>query len=69
MARPTTLHIAASKVPVLVIGAGPSGLAASYRLSRLGWRPTIVEQSAHVGGLMRSIPHSDYVVDLGRKEL
>lgn len=69
MAWPTALHIAASKVPILVIGAGPSGLAASYRLSKLGLRPTIVEQSPHIGGLMRSIPHGDYIVDLGRKEL
>lgn len=53
----------------LVIGAGPSGLAAAYRLAQAGFKPVIVEKSPHFGGLMRSIRHGSFIVDLGRKEL
>lgn len=57
------------ETPVLIIGAGPSGLAAAYELVLQGIRPVIVEQSGAIGGLMRSIPHGPFTVDLGRKEL
>lgn len=54
---------------VLVIGAGPSGLAAAYELVKLGIKPVVIEHSSLVGGLMRSIRHGPFTVDLGRKEL
>jgi len=38
---------------VLVVGAGPSGLAAAYHLKRLGHRVTIFEAGAAAGGMMR----------------
>jgi protoporphyrinogen oxidase len=53
----------------LIIGAGPSGLAAAHRLAEAGIRPVIVEKSPHFGGLMRSIRRGPFIVDLGRKEL
>jgi cation diffusion facilitator CzcD-associated flavoprotein CzcO len=34
----------------LVIGAGPSGLAAAYRLAQAGAKPVIVERSSQFGG-------------------
>ncbi len=38
---------------VAVIGSGPSGLAASYELRRMGYNVTVFEQSSEVGGLLR----------------
>ncbi len=38
---------------VLVVGAGPAGLAAAYHLRRLGHHPTLVDASEHPGGMMR----------------
>jgi NADPH-dependent glutamate synthase beta subunit-like oxidoreductase/Pyruvate/2-oxoacid:ferredoxin oxidoreductase delta subunit len=38
---------------VLVIGAGPSGLAAAYHLALLGHRVTIAEAAGQPGGMMR----------------
>ena len=38
---------------VLVVGAGPSGLAAAYHLTRLGHSVTIRDSGARPGGMMR----------------
>ncbi len=38
---------------VLVVGAGPSGMAAAYHLRRLGHRVTVREAGPMVGGMMR----------------
>jgi len=38
---------------VLVVGAGPSGLAAAYHLRRLGHRVKIIEAGPLAGGMMR----------------
>jgi NADPH-dependent glutamate synthase beta subunit-like oxidoreductase len=38
---------------VLVVGAGPSGLAAAYHLTRLGHKVTIREAGPMAGGMMR----------------
>ena len=38
---------------VLVVGAGPSGLAAAYHLARLGHAVTVKESSPLAGGMMR----------------
>ena len=38
---------------VLVVGAGPSGLAAAYHLRRAGHAVTIIEAGPYAGGMMR----------------
>ena len=36
-----------------IVGGGPSGLSAAYQLRRLGYRVTLIEARAELGGLMR----------------
>jgi len=57
------------KIHTLVLGAGPSGLAAGYSLAKAGCKPVLIERSKFSGGLMRSIRWEDFIVDVGRKEL
>ena len=55
-------------VHTLILGAGPSGLAAGYTLAKAGCQPVILEKDKVPGGLMRSIRRGDFIVDVGRKE-
>ena len=57
------------RIHTLIVGAGPSGLAAAHRMTQAGIVPLIVERSGTAGGLMRSIAHGDFRIDMGRKEL
>jgi protoporphyrinogen oxidase len=57
------------KVHTLILGAGPSGLAAGHALAVGGRKPILIEKSTFSGGLMRSIHRNGFIVDLGRKEL
>lgn len=59
----------AESVHTLIVGAGPAGLAAGYTLARAGLKPIIIERDKSSGGLMRSIHHGEFIVDVGRKEL
>lgn len=47
----------------LVVGAGPSGIAMSVRLQRLGVRHVIVEKSTSVGGVWRENTYPGCAVD------
>lgn len=53
----------------IVLGTGPAGLTAAYVLARNGRRVCLLEKADFVGGLMRSVDHGDFRVDIGRKEL
>jgi protoporphyrinogen oxidase len=57
------------KVHTLILGAGPSGLAAGYTLAKAGIKPVVLEKDKVPGGLMRSIKYGDFIMDVGRKEL
>ena len=50
---------------VIVIGAGPAGLACASRLVDLGMKPTVLEASPFVGGMARSVELWGHTVDLG----
>jgi protoporphyrinogen oxidase len=57
------------EVHTLILGAGPSGVAAGYTLSKAGIKPVLLEKDKVCGGLMRSIKRGDFIMDIGRKEL
>jgi protoporphyrinogen oxidase len=63
------MRLNTKKTDVLVLGAGPAGLAAAYWAARAGLIVTVIDQERTAGGLMRSIRRGDFIVDVGRKEL
>jgi len=68
-ARPPVTKLPDGRIHTLIVGAGPSGLATAYKLSQAGIVPLIVERGSAAGGLMSSIVHGEFTVDIGRKEL
>ena len=50
---------------VVVLGAGPAGLAAAWKLSRGGWDVEVLEAQDYVGGLAHTMRHEDYLFDFG----
>jgi protoporphyrinogen oxidase len=56
--------------PFVVLGAGPAGLAAAYKLSQRGWRDvTVFERSDRIGGNAGSFVIDDIPVDFGSHRL
>jgi protoporphyrinogen oxidase len=51
--------------PVVIIGAGPAGLAAGYELTRRGVRCLLLEKSGYIGGLSRTEVNQGYRFDVG----
>ena len=51
--------------PVLIVGAGPAGLAAAHELITRGVRPLVLEQADTVGGLARTETYKGYSFDIG----
>lgn len=56
--HPTAKH-------VVILGAGPAGLATGHELSRCGVRVTVLERNDYVGGLCRTVHDGGYKFDLG----
>jgi len=50
---------------VAIIGAGPAGLTAAYQLAAKGFHVEIFEAAPYVGGMARSFPLWDAIVDIG----
>jgi protoporphyrinogen oxidase len=55
----------AAEPPVLVLGAGPAGLAAALELTRRGRAVVVVEREGAVGGLARTVVKDGYRFDIG----
>jgi oxygen-dependent protoporphyrinogen oxidase len=51
--------------PIVIIGAGISGLAAAYELVRRGIRPIVLEASERLGGLILTERDGPFVIDGG----
>jgi protoporphyrinogen oxidase len=50
---------------IVVLGAGPAGMAAAWRLSELGHPVTVLEKDSAVGGMGKTISVGRYAVDYG----
>jgi len=50
---------------ILVCGAGPAGLTASYLLARRGYSVCALESDSQVGGLARTVRYKDFRFDIG----
>jgi len=56
----------ASNVPsILILGAGPAGLACAYEAAGLGARVSVLERDTRVGGLCRTIERNGNYFDIG----
>ena len=54
-----------SDAPVLVLGAGPAGLTAAYRLAQQKVPVIVLEAEDQVGGLAKTVERDGYRFDLG----
>jgi protoporphyrinogen oxidase len=54
-----------SRDRIVVLGAGPAGMAAAWRLSELGRPVTVLEKDRAVGGMGKTIAVGKYAVDYG----
>ena len=50
---------------VIIIGAGPAGLTASYVLSKHGVPATVLEADRTVGGIARTVNYKGFLFDIG----
>src|SRR5204862_2914501 len=66
-ARNTTSPAGSDQPRIVIIGAGPTGLAAGYRLRELGYRNFLMlEQREKVGGLASSETSANgFIYDIG----
>ena len=54
-----------AKQRVVILGAGPAGISAAWRLTKLGYPVTVLERDTAVGGMGRTIEVGKYAVDFG----
>ncbi|MEQ9643568.1 MAG: FAD-dependent oxidoreductase [Alphaproteobacteria bacterium] len=50
---------------VVILGAGPGGLAVGHEFTDKGGKVTVLEQNSFIGGLCRTIENQGYKFDLG----
>ncbi len=50
---------------IVIIGAGPAGLAAAHAAAERGLRPLVLEAGSQVGGLARTVVHHGNRIDIG----
>lgn len=57
------------KYTSVIVGAGPSGIAAAYLLTERGKNIALYEKDGSVGGLSKTVKHGDFLFDLGGHRL
>ncbi len=61
-----TVIMTEQRKTAVIIGAGPAGLTAALQLLRdTGVRPVVVEASAEIGGISRTVDFNGYRMDIG----
>ncbi len=55
--------------PIIIVGAGLSGLTAAAYLSREGYNVQLLEQSNKCGGLITSFNHEGFIFDTGARSI
>jgi protoporphyrinogen oxidase len=53
------------KEKIVILGGGPAGMTAAWRLSQLGYPVTVLEKDSAVGGMGKTIMLGKYAVDYG----
>jgi protoporphyrinogen oxidase len=61
--------VSASSYDVVVLGAGPAGLSAAWRIAKAGHSVCVVERTARVGGMAASFEFAGQQVDHGSHRL
>ncbi|MDP9037488.1 MAG: FAD-dependent oxidoreductase [Myxococcota bacterium] len=61
----TVGSLAAERLPFVIVGGGPCGLAAAWQLCRLGIKPLVLEGEAVFGGLCATHERDGWRFDLG----
>jgi protoporphyrinogen oxidase len=51
--------------PVVILGAGPAGLAAAYECIKGDMKPIVIEKADKVGGIARTESYKGYCFDIG----
>jgi protoporphyrinogen oxidase len=67
-ARPLPVRAQAPRskpMHVVILGAGPAGLATGHELTANGVKVTVLERNTYVGGLCRTVHDKGYKFDLG----
>jgi protoporphyrinogen oxidase len=65
MTTPTEPVTPPNEHEIVVIGAGPAGLTASYQLAKAGVTCTVVEADDTVGGISRTVERDGWRFDIG----
>ena len=50
---------------IIIVGAGPAGLAAGYELAKKGQKVVVLEKDNIAGGISRTVCHNDFRFDIG----
>jgi len=54
-----------AKKPIIILGGGPTGLAAAYHLSESGKKVVLLEKEKYLGGLSATLKKEDFLFEFG----